>query len=307
MEFIKPGTHFDFVGKMKIALGISAALIIISILSVVLRGGLNFGIDFAGGTIIQVKFSKAAPADAIRNAFAGINVGDAIIQEIGENEVIVRTNQPMTKELQVKVAEAMTGQFGAGAYEIRRIEFVGPKVGRDLTNKAILSIVFAWIGMLIYIAWRFEFRYGLGAIIALIHDTIITIGALSLLNKEFTLVIVAALLTIIGYSINDTIVVFDRIRENLKLMRRESMATVMNTSINQTLSRTLLTGVSTLVVLLVLIFMGGEVIHGFSLALFFGTVIGTYSSVFVASTLVLDWNLYQDRKKALKTAARAAR
>ncbi|HPI53016.1 MAG TPA: protein translocase subunit SecF, partial [Smithellaceae bacterium] len=160
MEFIKPGTHFDFVGKMKIALGISAALIIISILSVVLRGGLNFGIDFAGGTIIQVKFSKAAPADAIRNAFAGINVGDAIIQEIGENEVIVRTNQPMTKELQVKVAEAMTGQFGAGAYEIRRIEFVGPKVGRDLTNKAILSIVFAWIGMLIYIAWRFEFRYG---------------------------------------------------------------------------------------------------------------------------------------------------
>ncbi|NMC90847.1 MAG: protein translocase subunit SecF, partial [Smithella sp.] len=239
MEFIKPGTHFDFVGKMKIALGISAALIIISILSVVLRGGLNFGIDFAGGTIIQVKFSKAAPADAIRNAFAGINVGDAIIQEIGENEVIVRTNQPMTKELQVKVAEAMTGQFGAGAYEIRRIEFVGPKVGRDLTNKAILSIVFAWIGMLIYIAWRFEFRYGLGAIIALIHDTIITIGALSLLNKEFTLVIVAALLTIIGYSINDTIVVFDRIRENRRIHAKESLETISDLSVSQSMTRSI--------------------------------------------------------------------
>ena len=296
MEFIKPGTHFDFVGKMKIALGISAALIIISILSVVLRGGLNFGIDFAGGTIIQVKFSKAAPADAIRNAFSGINVGDAIIQEIGENEVIVRTNQPMTKELQVKVAEAMTGQFGAGAYEIRRIEFVGPKVGRDLTNKAILSIVFAWIGMLIYIAWRFEFRYGLGAIIALIHDTIITIGALSLLNKEFTLVIVAALLTIIGYSINDTIVVFDRIRENRKKDLKKSLAEIINSSVNETLSRTILTAFTVILVLLSLFFLGGPVIHDFAFALLVGVVIGTYSSIFIASPIVLAFENIQISK-----------
>jgi preprotein translocase subunit SecF len=296
MEFIKPRTHFDFVGKMKIALGISAALIIISILSVVLRGGLNFGIDFAGGTIIQVKFSKAAPADAIRNAFAGINVGDAIIQEIGENEVIVRTNQPMTKELQVKVAEAMTGQFGAGAYEIRRIEFVGPKVGRDLTNKAILSIVFAWIGMLIYIAWRFEFRYGLGAIIALIHDTIITIGALSLLNKEFTLVIVAALLTIIGYSINDTIVVFDRIRENRKKDLKKSLAEIINPSVNETLSRTILTAFTVILVLLSLFFLGGPVIHDFAFALLVGVVIGTYSSIFIASPIVLAFENIQISK-----------
>lgn len=216
MEFIKPGTNFDFVGKRKIAIGISIVLIIISILSVVMHKGLNFGIDFAGGTIIQVKFTKTTGADVIRKTFQNIKIDDAIIQEIGQNEVIVRTNQPMTKELQAKVEEAMNGQFGTGNFEIRRIEFVGPKVGKDLTNKAILAIVFAWLGMLIYIAWRFEFRYGLGAIIALIHDTIITIGVLSLLNKEFTLVIVAALLTIIGYSINDTIVVFDRIRENRK-------------------------------------------------------------------------------------------
>jgi len=296
MEFIKPGTHFDFVGKMKIAVGISAALIIISILSVVLHGGLNFGIDFAGGTIIQVKFSKAAPAEAIRNAFAGINVGDAIIQEIGENEVIVRTNQPMTKELQVKVAEAMTGQFGAGAYEIRRIEFVGPKVGRDLTNKAILAIVFAWIGMLIYIAWRFEFRYGLGAIIALIHDTIIVIGVLSLLNKEFTLVIVAAILTVIGYSINDTIVVFDRIRENRKKDLKKSLADIINSSVNETLSRTILTAFTVILVLLSLFFLGGPVIHDFAFALLVGLVIGTYSSIFIASPIVLAFENIQISK-----------
>jgi preprotein translocase subunit SecF len=296
MEFIKPGTHFEFVGKMKIAVGLSAALIIISILSVILHGGLNFGIDFAGGTIIQVKFSKAAPADAIRKTFTGINVDDAIIQEIGENEVIVRTNQPMTKELQAKVEQAMTVQFGAGLYEIRRIEFVGPKVGRDLTQKAILAIVFAWIGMLIYIAWRFEFRYGLGAIVALIHDTIIVIGVLSLLNKEFTLVIVAALLTVIGYSINDTIVVFDRIRENRKKDLKRSLGDIINASINETLSRTILTAFTVFIVLLSLFFLGGPVIHDFAFALLVGVVIGTYSSIFIASPIVLVFENLQISK-----------
>lgn len=300
MEFIKPGTHFDFVGKMKIAVGISAVLIIISILSVVLQGGLNFGIDFAGGTVIQIKFSKAAPADGIRKAFAGIDVSDAIIQEIGENEVIVRTNQSMTKELQAKVEGAMTGQFGAGQFEIRRIEFVGPKVGKDLTNKAILAIIFSWIGMLVYIAWRFEFRYGLGAITALIHDTIITIGALSLLNKEFTLTIVAALLTIIGYSINDTIVVFDRIRENRKKDLKKSLGDLINASINETLSRTILTSFTVFIVLLTLFFLGGPVIHDFAFALLVGIVIGTYSSIFIASPIVLAFenvHIFKGKRK----------
>ena len=296
MEFIKPGTHFDFVGKMKIAVGLSAVLIIASILSVVLHGGLNFGIDFAGGTVIQIKFSKAAPADGIRKAFAGINVSDAIIQEIGENEVIVRTNQSMTKELQDKVEGAMTSQFGAGQFEIRRVEFVGPKVGKDLTNKAILAIIFAWIGMLIYIAWRFEFRYGLGAIIALIHDTIIVIGVLSLLNKEFTLVIVAALLTVIGYSINDTIVVFDRIRENRKKDLKKSLGDLINSSINETLSRTILTAFTVILVLLSLFFLGGPVIHDFAFALLVGVVIGTYSSIFIASPIVLAFENIQISK-----------
>lgn len=301
MEFIKPGTHFDFVGKMKIAVGISAVLIIVSILSVVLHGGVNFGIDFAGGTVIQIKFSKAAPADAIRKAFAGISVEDAIIQEIGENEVIVRTNQSMTKELQEKVEGAMAGQFGAGQFEIRRIEFVGPKVGKDLTNKAILAIIFSWIGMLIYIAWRFEFRYGLGAIVALIHDTIITIGALSLLNKEFTLTIVAALLTIIGYSINDTIVVFDRIRENRKKDLKRNLGDIINASINETLSRTILTSFTVFLVLLALFFLGGPVIHDFAFALLVGVVIGTYSSIFIASPIVLAFeNVHISKGKRKK-------
>ncbi|HNV58006.1 MAG TPA: protein translocase subunit SecF [Smithellaceae bacterium] len=296
MEFIKPGTHFDFVGKMKIAAGISAALIIVSILSVILHGGLNFGIDFAGGTVIQIKFSKVAPADAIRKAFNGINVEDAVTQEIGANEVIVRTNQSMTKELQAKVEQAMTGQFGAGQYEIRRIEFVGPKVGKDLTQKAILAIIFSWIGMLIYIAWRFEFRYGLGGIIALVHDTIITIGALSLLNKEFTLTIVAALLTIIGYSINDTIVVFDRIRENRKKDIKRSLGDIINASVNETLSRTILTSFTVFLVLLALFFLGGPVIHDFAFALLVGVVIGTYSSIFIASPIVLVFENLQISK-----------
>ena len=301
MEFIKPGTHFDFVGKMKIAVGISVALIIISILSVVWHGGLNFGIDFAGGTIIQVKFTKTAPADVIRKSFQGIHIDDAIIQEIGQDEVIVRTNQPMTKELQTKVGEALTGQFGAGNFDIRRIEFVGPKVGKDLTNKAILAIVFAWIGMLIYIAWRFEFRYALGAIIALIHDTIIVIGALSLLNKEFTLTIVAALLTVIGYSINDTIVVFDRIRENRKKDLKRRLGEIINSSVNETLSRTILTAFTVFLVLVALFFLGGPVIHDFAFALLVGIFVGTYSSIFIASPIVLLFeNLQLSKMKRKK-------
>lgn len=301
MEFIKPGTHFDFVGKMKIAIGISVALIIISILSVVWHGGLNFGIDFAGGTIIQVKFTKTAPADVIRKSFQGIHIDDAIIQEIGQDEVIVRTNQPMTNELQTKVGEALTGQFGAGNFDIRRIEFVGPKVGKDLTNKAILAIVFAWIGMLIYIAWRFEFRYALGAITALIHDTIIVIGALSLLNKEFTLTIVAALLTVIGYSINDTIVVFDRIRENRKKDLKRRLGEIINASVNETLSRTILTSFTVFLVLIALFFLGGPVIHDFAFALLVGIVVGTYSSIFIASPIVLLFeNLQLSRMKRKK-------
>jgi len=293
MEFIKSGTNFDFVGKIKFAVWISAALIIISILSVIFHGGLNFGIDFAGGTIIQVRFSKIVSTESIRQAFQSIKIDDAIIQEIGKDEVIVRTNKPMTKELSEQTSEAMTKHFGTGNFEIRRIEFVGPKVGRDLTNKAIIAIVLSWIGMLIYISVRFELRYALGGIIALVHDTIITIGALSLLNKEFTLTIVAALLTIIGYSINDTIVVCDRIRENRKKDTKSNLAEIINASINQTLSRTILISLTVFLVLLALFFLGGSVIHDFAFALLVGVITGTYSSIFIASPIVLYFEKFQ--------------
>jgi preprotein translocase subunit SecF len=291
MEFIKPGINFDFVGRMKLACGISIAAIVISIASVIWHGGLNFGIDFAGGTLVQLKFQKATSTEQIRTAFKPIGLQNVVIQPFGENEVVVRIGEVATggKELSAMIDESLKAALGPGAFEVRRVEVVGPKVGKDLTQKAILAIVFSWIGMLVYIAWRFEFRYAVGGILALVHDTVITIGAMSLLNKEFDLTIVAALLTIIGYSINDTIVVYDRIRETARKNIKLPLAQVINNSINQTLSRTILMSFTVFLVLLALFFLGGAVIHDFSFALLVGIVVGTYSSIFVASAIVLAW------------------
>ena len=291
MEFIKPGLNFDFVGKMKIAVCVSLAMIIISIASIIWHGGLNYGIDFAGGTLVQIKFQKAISADQIRNAFKPIGLQNSIIQPFGENEVVIRISESEAggKELSEKINESLKAALGQDAFEVRRVEVVGPKVGKDLTRKAMLAIVFSCIGMLVYITWRFEFRYAVGGILALVHDTIITVGAMSLLNKEFDLNIVAALLTIIGYSINDTIVVFDRIRENARKNIKQPLGQVINDSINQTLSRTILMSFTVFLVLLALFFLGGAVIHDFSFALLVGVVVGTYSSIFVASAIVLAW------------------
>jgi preprotein translocase subunit SecF len=298
MELIKAGTKFDFVGKMKIAYGVSLALIALSIASIVWHGGLNYGIDFAGGTIVQVKFQKEPAPEKIRAALKPIGLEGSIIQQYGENEVVIRVAESGTdiKETSNRIQEALSGALGAGTFDIRRVEFVGPKVGKDLTKKALLAIFFSWVGMLVYIAFRFEFRYGVGGILALVHDTIITIGALSLLNKEFDLTIVAALLTIIGYSINDTIVVFDRIRENVRKNIKQDLATVINASINETLSRTILTSMTVFIVLLALFFLGGAVIHDFAFALIVGVVVGTYSSIFIASNIVLSWERFRPTK-----------
>jgi preprotein translocase subunit SecF len=302
MEFIKPDIKFDFVGKMKLAFGISLAMMVISIASVIWHGGLNYGIDFAGGTLVQLKFQKATSTEQLRNAFRPIGLQNVIIQPFGDNEVVVRIGEVDLggKELSAIIAESLQAALGPGAFEVRRVEVVGPKVGKDLTRKAILAIVFSWIGMLIYIAWRFEFRYAVGGILALVHDTTITIGAMSLLNKEFDLTIVAALLTIIGYSINDTIVVFDRIRENARKNIKQPLAEVINQSINQTLSRTILMSFTVLLVLLALFFFGGAVIHDFSFALLVGVIVGTYSSIFVASPVVLVWEHYRPSRTKRK-------
>lgn len=289
MEFIKSGTSIDFIGKRKIALACSLALIIISVASIVWHKGLNYGIDFAGGTLVQVKFQKEPSADAIRSTFKSIGLENSIIQSFGTNEVVIRTTELPSDQrgLSGKIEDALTAVYGKDSFEIRRVEAVGPKVGSDLTKKAILAILFSWIGMLIYVGVRFEFRYAVGGILALIHDVLITVGIFSLLNKEFDLQIVAALLTIIGYSINDTIVIYDRIRENVRKNVKQSLRDIINLSVNQTLSRTILTSLTVLLVVVILFFFGGAVIHDFSFALLIGVIVGSYSTIFIASPIVL--------------------
>ncbi|MBM4312963.1 MAG: protein translocase subunit SecF [Deltaproteobacteria bacterium] len=289
MEIIKTDTHFNFVRLMKPAVILSLAVIIIGIASLIWHGGPNYGIDFAGGSLIQIKFQTEPDADKIRGALKPMGFEGSIIQKFGPQEVIVRTTESGAdpKGLTSRIDEALTAVFGKSGYEVRRVEMVGPKVGRDLTKKALLAIIFSWIGILIYVGVRFEFRYALGGIVALVHDVLVTVTFLSLFDKEFDLTIVAALLTIIGYSINDTIVIFDRIRENSRKNTRMPLLEVINMSVNQTLSRTLLTSLTVFMVLIILFIFGGAVIHDFTFALLVGTLAGVYSTVFIASPIVL--------------------
>lgn len=304
MELIKPGTNINFVGRMKLAFSLSLTVIAISILSIVFHGGLNMGIDFAGGTLVQLKFQKPTTVEQIRVALKPVNLQDSVIQSFGfeENEFLVKTplSTSELKGFSDTLEEALAKTFTKGDFEVRRVEMVGPKVGKDLREKGFLSILYAMVGILIYITWRFEFRYGVGAVIALIHDVLITVGIFSLLNLEFTLPIIAALLTIIGYSLNDTIVVFDRIRENRRANIRGDLSGIINGSINQTLSRTLLTAGTTLLVVIALFFLGGAVIRDFAFALIVGIVVGTYSSIFIASPIVLAWEQARPAKEKKK-------
>jgi preprotein translocase subunit SecF len=298
MEFIKPGTKIDFLGIRRSAFILSGLLIGASIISVMLHGGLNYGIDFAGGTLVQVQFSEPTRVETIKGNLASIGLDRSLVQRFGEkkeNEYLIRVEKSVSdmEGLSGQIAEALQEAYGKGGVEIRRAEMVGPKVGKDLRRKGILAIIYALIGILIYITWRFEFIFAVGAIIALAHDVMITVGVFSIANKEFTLPIVAAILTIIGYSLNDTIVVYDRIRENRRKMRRDAFAKVINASINETLGRTLLTSLTTLIVVVILFIFGGGVIHDFAFALMIGILAGTYSSIFVASPIILTW---QERK-----------
>ncbi|HEU18860.1 MAG TPA: protein translocase subunit SecF [Deltaproteobacteria bacterium] len=305
MELIKPGTNINFVGSMKLSFFISLAMIIISIASLILHNGPNLGIDFAGGTLVEVKFKEDTTADTIRSALNTVNLGNSVIQRFGykgDNEFLIKTEKTSSelKGLSDMIEEALSTAYPAGAFEIWRVEVVGPKVGKDLREKGMLAMIYAMIGILIYITWRFEFRYAVGSIIALVHDVTITVGIFSLLNKEFTLPIIAALLAIIGYSLNDTIVVYDRIRENLRTQRRQSLGETINGSINQVLSRTVLTSGTTLLVVGALFFLGGAVIHDFAFALLVGIIVGTYSSIFIASPTILAWETWKPSKKKRK-------
>ena len=293
MEIIKSKTNIDFIGKSRGAILFSAVLILVGLVSIFMHGGLKFGIDFAGGTLVQLKFKNPPVIDEIRGGLKSIGLGDSTIQEFGSPEHIlirVQRSEEKLEEVGSTVKNSLKDRFSLDDITVERVEMVGPKVGKDLREKAMLSIIYAIIGIVIYISWRFEFQYGIAAIIALIHDVLVTMGAFSLLDKEFTLVIIAAFLAIIGYSLNDTIVVFDRIRENLRRKGKATITEIINSSINQTLSRTLLTSGTTMLVVLALFFLGGEIIHDFSFALLVGVLIGTYSSIFIASVFLVYWD-----------------
>jgi preprotein translocase subunit SecF len=286
MEFIKPNSNIHFVGQIKTALIFSLVLIGISLISLIIKGGPRYGIDFEGGTLVQVKFFNAVDIGSVRTALDSLTIEGLSVQEFGEKDaqeylISMKKTTGELKGVEDTVKGALTDTFGSDTLEVRRVEMVGPKVGKDLRRKGMLAVTFSILGMLVYIWWRFELRFGVGAIFCLIHDVCITLG----------------LLTVVGYSVNDTIIISDRIRENLKKMSRGRLPDIVNKSINQTLSRTCITAGTTLMVVIALFFLGGEVIHDFAFTLLVGIAAGTYSSIFIASPLLIVWEKLFPKKK----------
>ena len=325
MEFFKQKTRIEFLSKRKLALVVSVTLLLISIASLMMRG-LNFGIDFSGGTLVEVGYQQPVEIESVRSALRQGGLRDAVVQHFGTaKDVLVRlpsaasvageasgeasakaTGAAQISERVIQVLRAPYGEVlvdggnpdglqqcaAAGGstdcrVQMRRVEFVGPQVGDELANQGSLAMLYALIGILIYVTMRFEWRFAVGSVVALVHDVVITIGVFSLFQFDFSLPVLAAVLAVIGYSLNDTIVVYDRIRENFRKMRKHGTIEIINHAINQTLPRTVLTSLTTMIVVLTLLIFGGEVIRGFSIALLVGVVIGTYSSIFVASPAVL--------------------
>ncbi len=289
MEFFKTDTHIDFMGKRQLMALVLAALIVISLGSLFIRG-LALGLDFTGGTLIEVGYAAPVDLGDVRDALTQSGFGSAVVQHYGSpREVMVRLAPRAgedSAELSTRVLAALQ-QASADTVNMRRVEYVGAQVGDELTEQGGLAMLFALIGILIYVALRFEWRLSLGAVLATVHDTVFTLGFFSLFQIEFDLTVMAAVLAVIGYSLNDTIVVFDRIRENFRRIRTGTVAEVMNVSINQTLSRTIMTSGTTMLVVVALFIFGGQVVHGFALALIVGILIGTVSSIYVASPLAL--------------------
>ncbi len=308
MQLIKADINVDFIGKRKLALVFSAVLILVGIVSLVVKGGPNYGIDFAGGTLVQLKFTEQTSAAEIKAALKDLNIGTITVQQFGDeaNEFLVRAPTEIgIKGLSQKIIDALGERYGSEKVEMRRAEMVGPQVGKDLRQKGLLAILYAMIGILIYVTWRFEFRFAVGAILALLHDVMVTLGVFSLFGREVDLPVIAAFLAIVGYSLNDTIIVYDRIRENMGKHHKETFPFIINRSINETLSRTLMTSFTTLVVVLALFVFGGGVINNFAFALLVGVLIGTYSSIFVASPLLVFWEEYAQRRAAAGKAAKS--
>ena len=282
-------TNIDFIGNRKIALIFSGILTFISIVSLAING-LEMGIDFTGGTLIEVSYQQSADLEQLRKTLDEISFTDATVQNFGTSKDVLIRLKPhddmQNKDISAKIVNAIN-QTTKDPVKVRRIEFVGPQVGDDLAMDGFLSLLYSTIGILIYIAWRFEWKFSVGAIIATLHDVIVTLGVFSIFHLEFDLTVLAAILTLIGYSLNDTIVVYDRIRENFLELRNMTTENIMNHAINVTLSRTIMTSITVTLVLVSLFFLGGETIHNFSLAMLFGVVFGTYSSIFIASPAAL--------------------
>jgi preprotein translocase subunit SecF len=290
MQAITP-TNINFIGKRKIALVISAILLVLSLASLGLQG-LKLGIDFTGGTIIELQNDKPIILNSVRKNLNTQGFDDFTVAHFGSSNEILINLKPTDKSSATLSSEVLS--ILGDTYQMRRIEFVGPKVGEELTNDGGLAMLYALIGILIYVAFRFEYRFAIGSVVALIHDVIITLGFFSITQIQFDLTVLAAVLAIIGYSLNDTVVVFDRVRENFLTTRKSDSEIIVNDALNQTLSRTLMTSITTLLVLFALFIFGGEIIKGFSIALIIGVIIGTYSSIYVASNTILLMNITKE-------------
>lgn len=289
MKLIPDNINIDFLGHRRLALAISVALLIASVICISVRG-FNFGIDFTGGVLIEVGYPQSADLPEVRAALAEGGYTDAIVQHFGSSQEVLIRIAPTADEASADISTEVLRALSARESDIamRRVEFVGPQVGEELTEQGGLAMLYALIGILIYVAFRFQYKFGLGAVCALFHDVVLTLGLFSALQLSFDLPVLAALLAVIGYSLNDTIVVFDRIRENFLRMRKATSLEVMNASVNQTLARTVMTSGTTLLTLIALFYLGGEVIHGFATALIMGVIVGTHSSIFIASATALE-------------------
>lgn len=294
MEFFRHNTNIDFMAQRKWAAVISIILFVFSMGSLVVHG-LNWGLDFTGGTQIQLSYATAADLTQIRTNLEKAGYSEAVVMSYGTSKDVLVTLVPKDKsalldsEGQTKVVKEVTQALPDA--KVDQVNFIGPQVGKEMTSKSLMAIILALLGTMVYIAFRFDMRFAISSTVALIHDPILILGVFSFCNIEFNLIALAAVLTVIGYSLNDTIVIFDRVRENFRKMRKADAVDVMNHSINQTLSRTIMTSMVTLMVVLALYFMGGSLLHGFSLALIIGIIVGTYSSIYVAGSLTIALGL----------------
>jgi len=288
---------FDFIKNRRIVYIISAVIILIGLISIVFQG-FNLGIDFAGGTLIQIRFDKSVSTTEVRNVLSEFNLSQSTIQNLSGNEFVIRTEK-IDSEQRKGILSAFRENLTD--LEILRVETVGPVVGENLKKLALYALLFAFIGIILYITMRFEFKFSIVSILALSHDCLIVLGIFSLLQKEITISIIAAVLTIVGYSLNNTIVILDRLRENIKFKTREPFDNLINMSINQSLSRTINTALTTIIPILTLYFFGGNILSDFALALFIGMIAGTYSSIFIASPLLLEWNrIFKIHQKGIR-------